>query len=307
VKRPSEDSAAQPTAAVRSFWSGNLSFGLVSIPVSLIAAQRPSRVALRMLSPEGNPLRRRFFCPKDDAALESADIVRGYEIEKDRFVVVTDEELKGLAPKLSQEIDLTRFVPLAGIDPMHFEHGYFLIPGRGSGKAYRLLAHIMEETDRAGIATFVMRGKQYLVAIIARAGLLRAETLRYADELRTVADVGLVTSGSVDADDVAEFDKRIRALRADALDERELDDAYTRDLLKLIERKRAAGRDVIAAPEAPEEDAQTTGEVVDLMKYLKDSLAAANRTTGERRSPHAAGRRKTSPKQSAAKRRKGAR
>jgi DNA end-binding protein Ku len=285
-----QETVVEPVAAVRSFWSGSLSFGLVSIPVSLVAAQRHNRVALRMLSKDGTPLRRRFFCSEDAVALDAADIVRGYEIEKDRFVVVTDDELKAVAPKLSQEIDLRRFVPLADIDPMYFEHGYFLIPGKGSGKAYRLLAHVMEERARAGIATFVMRGKQYLIAIIARGGLLRAETLRFADELRTSADVGLGAHREADGDAVADFDKRIRALRADALDDDALEDAYARDLLALIAKKRRAGRDVVAAPAAPDEDAPTSAEVVDLMKYLKDSIVAADADTRERKQPHAATR-----------------
>jgi DNA end-binding protein Ku len=102
-----------------------------------------------MLSPEGTPLRRRFFCPKEDVALEAGDIVRGYEVEKDQFVVVSDDELKAIAPKLSREIDLRRFVPLEDIDPMYFEHGYFLVPTKRSGKAYRLLARTMEERARA--------------------------------------------------------------------------------------------------------------------------------------------------------------
>ncbi len=285
------DAAPEPTA-VRGFWSGNLAFGLVSIPVSLVTAQRSSRVALRMLSPDGTPLKRRFFCSKDDVALEPDDIVRGYEVEKDRFVVVTDEELKALAPKLSQEIDLRRFVPLADIDPMHFEHGYFLVPGKGSGKAYRLLARIMEERARAGIATFVMRGKQYLVAIIARGGLLRAETLRFADELRTPADVGLGKTPDVAEQAIADMTKRIRSLRADTLDTDELEDTHTRKLLDLIEAKRRAGRDVVAAPEAADEEESAGAEIVDLMKYLKESIAAESGepATGERKRPRAAKR-----------------
>jgi DNA end-binding protein Ku len=295
-------------SSVRGFWSGNLSFGLVSIPVSLITAQRQSRVALRMLSPDGTPLRRRFFCPKEDVALEAVDIVRGYEVEKDLFVVVSDDELKAIAPKLSQEIDLRRFVPLDDIDPMYFEHGYFLVPGKRSGKAYRLLARIMEERGRAGIATFVMRGKQYLVAITARGGLLRAETLRFADELRTTADVGLGKASVPGAEAVNEFAQRIEALRADALDANELEDQQTQRLVTLIEVKRRAGKDVVAAPPEPEEPEAGGAEIVDLMKYLKDSITgkAANVASSKGKAPQAAKRKNTKArsKPSAATRRR---
>ncbi|HEY6598397.1 MAG TPA: Ku protein, partial [Pseudomonadales bacterium] len=222
-----QESAGNGTSFVRGFWSGNLSFGLVSIPVSLITAQKSNRVSLRMLAPDGTQLKRRFFCPEDNVALENADIVRGYEVEKDRFVVVTDEELEALVPKLSQEIDLTRFVPLTDIDPMRFEHGYFLVPSKKAGKAYRLLARVMEDRGRAGIATFVMRGKQYLVAIIARGGLLRAYTLRFADELRSISDAQVDGSRTIDENVVSMFQSEISALRGDKLEMSDLEDSHT--------------------------------------------------------------------------------
>lgn len=289
-------------SAVRGFWSGSLAFGLVSIPVNLITAERTSRVALRMLGPDGTPLKRRFFCSKHNAALESSDIVRGYEVEKDRFVVVTDDELKALAPKLSQEIDLTRFVPLDDIDPMHFEHGYFLVPNKKSGKAYRLLARIMEDRRRAGIATFVMRGKQYLVAIIASGGVLRAETLRFADELRSTDDIGVAPSKAADATAVDAFEKQIDALRADALGADELDDTHTQRLLELIEKKRSQGTDVIAASDVRFEDS-SGAQIVDLLQYLKDSIAGgAKSTPNERKRPRAANREEPAEKRPAKRR-----
>ena len=293
-------------SAVRGFWSGSLSFGLVSIPVNLITAERTSRVALRMLGPDGTPLKRRFFCSKHAEALESADIVRGYEVEKDRFVVVTDDELKALAPKLSQEIDLTRFVPLEEIDPMHFEHGYFLVPNKKSGKAYRLLARIMEDRRRAGIATFVMRGKQYLVAIIASGGVLRAETLRFADELRSTDEIGVTPSATATADAIAAFETQIDALRADALAPDELDDTQTQRLLELIEKKRSRGADVIAARDVRFEDS-SGAQIVDLLQYLKDSIAGgggarAESAPNERKRPRAAERDEPAAKRPAKKR-----
>jgi len=302
---PAPQPVANPEAsAVRGFWSGSLSFGLVSIPVNLITAERTSRVALRMLGPDGTPLKRRFFCSKHAEALEQADIVRGYEVEKDRYVVVTDDELKALAPKLSQEIDLTRFVPLDQIDPMHFEHGYFLVPNKKSGKAYRLLARIMEDRKRAGIATFVMRGKQYLVAIIASGGVLRAETLRFADELRSTDEIGVAPSTNASADAVAAFEKQIDALRADALAPDDLDDTQTQRLLELIEKKRSNGADVIAARDVRFEDS-SGAQIVDLLQYLKDSIAGGARTQSapnERKRPRAADREEAAAKRPAKKR-----
>ncbi len=140
--------------------------------------------------------------------------MRGYEVEPGRYIAITDDELEAIAPKLSQEIDLRRFVPLSDIDPMYFERGYFLVPGKRAGKAYRLLAHIMEERQRAGIATFVMREKEYLVAITARDGLLRAESLRFADELRDAKAVGLTQPTKADEKRVRAFERQIDTLRA---------------------------------------------------------------------------------------------
>jgi DNA end-binding protein Ku len=291
-------------SAVRGFWSGNLSFGLVSIPVSLITAQRTGRVALRMLGPDGTPLRRRYFSAGSARALDAAEIVRGYEVEKDRFVVVTDDELRALAPKLSQEIDLTRFVPLADIDPMYFEHGYFLVPTKRSGKAYRLLACVMEERRRAGIATFVMRGKQYLVAITASGGLLRAETLRFADELRSMGELGMPESATASAAAIAAFERQIDALRADALASDDLEDTHTHELMALIERKQKSGTDVITAHDVRSEDS-AEAKIVDLLQYLKDSINSGNaRTAGPKaKRPRSAARERPATKRPAGKRR----
>ena len=144
-----------------------------------------------MLSPDGVPLSRRYYSQKSDRALEDDEMVRGYEIEDGEYVVVTDEELERLEPKKTRDIDVRLFVDQDSIPPVYFERAYFLTPGGNSEKAYRLLAETMENRGRAGIATFVMRGKEYLIAIFAEKGLLRAETMRFADELRSPKEIGL--------------------------------------------------------------------------------------------------------------------
>src|SRR5687768_2178685 len=221
-KRDTDESAAAP-ARSRSFWSGTITFGLVSIPVDLYSAHRPGRASLRMLSPDGTPLRRRYFCPKEGREVPAGELVRGYEVEPGEHVVVADEELEALEPRRSRDIDLTRFVPADEIDPMFFERGYVLAPAGESTKAYRLLAAIMEETGRAGIATFVMRGKEYLVAILAENGVLRAETLRFADEIRSPAAVGLPARSKPAEAAVRRAEKAIAAAAASELDEAALE------------------------------------------------------------------------------------
>ena len=131
-----------------------------------------------MLGPTGKPVARRYYSEKSGEDLENEDLIRGYEIKKNKFVEVTDEELDRLAPERSRDINLRRFVDQDTIPRLYFERGYFLAPA-SSTRAYHLLAETMARTNRAGIATFVMRGKEYLVAITSDGGILRAETMRF--------------------------------------------------------------------------------------------------------------------------------
>lgn len=280
----------------RGFWSGTLSFGLVSVPVSLFVATRSSRPSLRMVDEQGTPLARRYVCSRDEAPLTRDDIVRGYEIEKDRFVLVEDEELEAIAPEKSQEIDLERFVPLAEIDPVYFERAYFLAPGKGGARPYRLLARAMEDSGRAGIATFVMRGKEYLVAIIAERGILRAETLRFHDELRRPADVGLPELAKAEKDRVRQMAQAIKSLEADEVDRAALSDQQTQRLEQVVERKLAAGADVIEAPEEADSSERESAEVIDLMQVLKQSLQETDEDESAGKGPAAKKRRATPPR-----------
>lgn len=253
----------------RSFWSGTITFGLVSIPVELFPANRSGGTSLRMVSEEGTPLSRQYFCPKEERALDWDELVRGYEIEKGEFVVVTDDELERLAPEKTRDIDLRQFVDADALDPMHFERGYFLVPGGNTTKAYRLLAETMEQTGRAGIATFVMRGKEYLVAILAENGILRAETLRFADEIRSAVDIGLPEPVKPKAAAVKKVEQAIAKLAADEFDEADLVDRSSERLLELVAMKEASGEDVVEPAAA--EIAPSAG-VIDLMEVLKRSL-----------------------------------
>jgi DNA end-binding protein Ku len=257
----------------RAFWSGVITFGLVSVPVALLAANRARKVSLRMTAPDGTPLKRRFFCPKEDRPIEREEIVRGYEYEKDQFVVVTDEELEALEPKKSQEIDLHRFVPIEQIDPMYFDRAYFFIPTGPSLKPYRLLAEVMEKTGRAGIATFVMRDKEYLIAILAENGFLRAETLRFSEEIRSPGDVGLPEPVRIGSKDLGGIQNEIQAATAKGIDRREMADEESERLLDLVERKVKTGEGVIhPGGGQDEEEEEEGGRVIDLMEVLKRSV-----------------------------------
>jgi DNA end-binding protein Ku len=255
----------------RALWSGSISFGLVSVPVELYSASRGAPAPLRLLGPEGRPLARQYVCPRDEEVVEPDELERGYEVRDGEFVVVTDEELEALAPRRSREIALERFVPRGDVDPAYCVKAYFLVPGAEQTKAYRLLAEAMERADRAGIAQFVMRGKAYAVAIFAERGILRAETLRFGDEVRSARDVGLPAPKKPSAAKVKAMAKRVRELAAPALDEEELRDEEVERLLERARRKHARGEDVVEAPEAPIDDDEG-GEVIDLVALLEQRM-----------------------------------
>jgi DNA end-binding protein Ku len=266
----------------RSLWSGSISFGLVTVPVELYSASRGAPASLRMLSPEGHPLARQYVCPQDGDVVEADELERGHAVRDGEFVVVTDEELEALAPRRSREISLERFVPRADVDPAYCEKSYFLVPGREQTKAYRLLAETMEAKDRAGIAAFVMRGRPYAVAIFADRGILRAETLRFGDELRSPRDVGLAAPQKPRPAAVKAMAKRVRALAAPALDEKELEDDEAERLLALARKKHERGEDVVEAPETPADEDEEGGEVIDLMALLQQRMRERGRGAAKR-------------------------
>jgi DNA end-binding protein Ku len=256
---------------MRPFWSGTITFGLVSVPVDLYPANRSSRVSLRMLGPGGRPLNRRYYSEKTGRELESDSLVRGYEYAKGKYVLVSDEDLERLAPEKTRDIDLKQFVPVDQIPPLYFERAYFLAPSKGSAKAYRLLADSMARSGRAGIATFVMRGKEYLVAILSENGILRAETMRFDDEIRKPAEIGLPEKPKVPSSKVRSFEGILRKHSKRTLSRAALKDEYAEKVLKLVQKKKSKGKDLVEAEavEGPKE------EPVDIMAVLKASLKAA--------------------------------
>jgi len=285
----------QERPAIRPFWSGTITFGLVSVPVYLYPAARRGGMPLRMLDADGTPLSRRYYCPEHDREVPSEQIVRGYETEKDRYVVVEDSDLEALAPRKSRDIDLTRFVRQEQIPPFFFERAYFLAPSGDSTKAYRLLAEVMAKSRRAGVATFVMRDKEYLVAIFAEQGILCAETLRFEDELRTPEDVGLPPPERVKKGDVVELAKLVQRHSRDDLPHEALEDHATQRLRELVEAKRKRGEDVFEAPVPPadediDDEEVPAGRQADLLETIRRSLQGSDGKKPPRRAPQSKSR-----------------
>ena len=260
----------EENAGARPFWSGTLTFGLVSVPVNLFPAARSNRASLRMLGPDGQPLARRYYAEKTGKDLDPDEVVRGYQVAKDKYVVVTDEELERLQPEKTRDIDLKQFVPADSIPPLYFERGYFLTPAAGSQKAYKLLSETMNQSGLAGVATFVMRGKEYLVAIFSDNGILRAETMRFADELRSPSDIGLPKKKDVPKATVSKFEKLIKSKAKKKFSPaKELADKQTDELLKLVKKKEKKRSNVVEV----DTEGGTDQKVIDLVQVLKKSLA----------------------------------
>jgi DNA end-binding protein Ku len=259
-------------------WAGTLTFGLVSVPVLLYPAHRSATKGLRMLSADGTPLARRYYCERDGHEIDAGHLVRGFEVEPGKHIVVTDDELDRLAPAKTRDIELKRFVDAAQLDPVHFDRPYLLTPGSESTKAYRLLAAAMERSGRAGIATFVMHGKERIIAILADGGILRAETLRFADEIRTPDEIGLPEPARADKNATAAMRKLIAARSKAGLAEDELADPHDEALRKLVSKKNRRGLRIVAK-EAEDTDDGEESEPIDLMDVLKRSLGSARSVT----------------------------
>ena len=238
------------------------------MPVNLYPANQSSRTSLRMLGPDGEPLARRYYAEKTGKDLDADEMVRGFELDSGKFVTVTDEELERLAPDKTRDIDLKLFVKEEAISPVFFERGYFLTPASNSEKAYRLLAEAMKERGDVGVATFVMRGKERPVAIFSDNGILRAETMRFPDEVRSFKQVGLPEKKKVSSAGVRKFETLIKKKTKRAFTPAK--DEATEQLLKLVKKKQHKASNVVEIKDYQRAD---DSESVDLIQVLKRSLA----------------------------------
>jgi DNA end-binding protein Ku len=253
----------------RAIWSGAISFGLVTIPVALYSATHDHTVHFNQFE-RGTSDRIRYqrINERTGKEVDYADIVKGHDVGGGEYVVVEQEELDDIAPGRSRTLDIDMFVDLDEIDPVHFQKSYWLGPAKSEyARPYRLLVKAMAKTGKAGIATFVMRGKQYLTALHADGDLLALETLFFADEIRDPADVldELPSGDRAKSREVAMAASLIESMSGPWRPE-DFHDTYTARVEKLLRRKKA-GKKTIAAEEPPE-----ATEVVDLMEALRRSV-----------------------------------
>jgi DNA end-binding protein Ku len=256
----------------RSIWSGAISFGLVNVPVKLYSAVSRKTVRFHQLnSKTGHRIAQKRVDSVTNEEVPYEDIVKGYELTKDRYVLITPEELDALDPEKTRTIDIEDFVDLADIDPIHYDHPYYLVPDKGAAKAYGLLLQAMEQSEKVAVARVVIRSKEQLVAIRpAPGGVLTMETMIFADEVVDPEDIDELPEAKelkVSDREIKMAQQLIDSLSSDFEPEKYRDE-YREKVLELIERK-ASGEEIAVQPEAPEPK-----KVPDLMAALEASLAA---------------------------------
>jgi DNA end-binding protein Ku len=258
-------------ASSRPIWSGSISFGLVTIPVRLFTAVREKRLHFRTLHDQDKvPLKQKMYCPADGKEVHPEHTVKGYEIEKDRFVVIHQDELEAARPKGTKAIEIQDFVELDEIDPLFFDRPYYVAPKPEGAKPYKLLLEAMERTKKVGIAKVVMWNKEYLAALRPLDGALVLETMHFNDEVIKVDTVpGVETKAKVDDRELKMATQLIDSLTTD-FKPAKYKDEYREQVMELIERK-AAGEEIHTTP--THEEKGGGGRATNLMAALEASLA----------------------------------
>jgi DNA end-binding protein Ku len=259
-------------------WSGAISFGLVNVPVKLYSAVSRKTVRFNQLNAEtGNRIQQKRVDPDTGEEVPYEQIVKGFELTKDRYVVITPDELDALEPERTRTIQIEDFVDLAEIDPIYYDHPYYLVPDKGAAKAYGLLLNAMEASEKVAIARVVLRSKEQLVAIRPAGELLMMETMIFHDEVVPHDDLDDLP----DSKDLKVSDREVKMAQqlidslSNDFEPEKYHDEYREKVLDLIERK-ASGEEIVVQPEAPE-----PAKVPDLMAALEASLAAVKSGDGD--------------------------
>ncbi|MEA2722780.1 MAG: end-binding protein Ku [Gemmatimonadales bacterium] len=274
----------------RPIASANISFGLVSVPVSLYSASESSaNVSFNMLHKKcGTRLKQQYICPKEDVVVEKDDIAKGYEFSKGQFVTFSPEEIKALDEKATNSIDIAEFVPLSAVDRIYLEKVYYLGPDKGGDRAYRLLGEALKTTGRAALGQYSARGKQYLVLVRPLDGVLVMEQLHYQPDLRSAADVPHPDTPVKEAE-LALAKQLIEQSSTDEFHPENYRDTVRERVLGAIQQK-VEGQE-ITAEEAPAET-----KIIDLMDALKASLAKRGANAEKKQASEEAQEEEAAPK-----------
>ncbi len=278
----------------RSIGSATISFGLVSIPIRLYVATHSEQISFNLLHAEcGTRIKQQTVCPHCNRVVERSELVKGREVSRDQYVTFTTEELEALEAAASSALDIQEFVPLADVDPVYFEDAHYLGADKGGEKAYRLLVDAMTATGMGAIAQHVSRGKEHLVMIRPRDGVLVLHTLYYADEVRSAAELETGAAVKTKPGEIELARKLVAELSHNAFHPEQYQDHW-RERVEAAVQQKVAGEEVQMAPAVPER-----AQVIDLMDALKQSLGRgrgkAAATNGSKRRPATAARTSAPP------------
>jgi DNA end-binding protein Ku len=271
---------------MRAIWKGSISFGLVNVPITLYPATAREELKFRLLrSADLSPVNYQRVAEADGKVVPWEQIVKGYEYEKDKFVVLKDDDFKRVDVEATQTVDIIDFVKLSEINPMFFHKPFYMEPGKGGGKAYGLLREALRHTGKVGIAKVVIKTRQYLAAVKPNERGLLLELMHFADELVDAGNLQLPAQSDLSKAELEMAQALIEKMTVTWEPEKYVDD-YKSALLELIERKVKEGDRAVETPKARK---RTTTNVIDLVEVLRQSLSESNRRPREaKKSPRKA-------------------
>lgn len=251
-------------AAEQGIWSGTVSFSLVAIPVRLVRAVEPGRVSFRMLhSRDYSPLLRRMVCPEEEKIVPAEEIIRGYEITPGKYLLITDEELESVSPERSRTIEIIEFIDMKDVDPIYYDHPYYLVPLKGGEKSYSLLVEVMRRAGKAGLAKFVLGEREYLVAVKSTGSALSLITLHYSDEILGDEDIA-PEEGRIEPDEIGRMKKIIKGMISDFNPDKYAD--KRREKILTLLKKKAKETAPVEAPEVEEEEGEGPADLIAVLQ-----------------------------------------
>lgn len=262
-----------------TIWKGYITFGLISIPVRLYAAARSERISFNQIhEPCGSRIKQQIFCPTCERVVERSELVKGYEAEKDSYIIIEDEEIKKIAPESQETMEILEFVKLDEIDPIYFDTSYYATPEEPGRRAYQLLLETMQKTEYAAIAKLAMHQREYTIVIRPREEGLTLHSIHYANEVRAIPEYGQTRGTEVKPQEIQLAEQLVKSLAA-PFEPEKYEDSYQKRLTEMLEAKRE-GRLVT------ETKTKKLAPVIDLMAALQKSLGEsaekkpAGRSTG---------------------------
>jgi DNA end-binding protein Ku len=284
---------------MRAIWKGSISFGLVNIPVSLFPATHREELKFHLLrASDMSPINYKRVAEADGKEVPWNEIVKGYQYEKGKFVVIKEEDFKRVDIEATQTVDIIDFVKLEEVDPMFFNKPYYLEPAKGGANAYALLRDVLKETGKAGIAKVVIKTRQHLAAVKPLKDALVLEIMHFADELTDVNELKIPEQAHKTHGKELQMATALVEQMTEEWDPKRYTDDYTTALMKVIDEKiEAGGKDLPALPKAQKK----SGKVIDLLSVLQKSLEQSSQGKKETKksAAHATGAKKKSRKKAA--------